>query len=41
VATKGRRDTFVESVGELRAEFVRGGAGWRFNRHAIVHIADA
>jgi uncharacterized protein (TIGR02118 family) len=37
VATKGRRDTFVESVGELRAEFVRG----RFNRHAIVHIADA
>jgi hypothetical protein len=26
---------------ELRAEFVRVGAAWRFNRHAIVHIADA
>jgi hypothetical protein len=41
VAKEGRRDTFVETVGELRAEFVRAGAAWRFSRHAIVHIADA
>jgi hypothetical protein len=41
VAKEGRRDTFVETVGELRAEFVRVGAAWRFSRYAIVHIADA
>jgi uncharacterized protein (TIGR02246 family) len=41
VAKEGRRDTFVETVGELRAEFVRAGVGWRFSRHELEHIADA
>jgi 3-phenylpropionate/cinnamic acid dioxygenase small subunit len=41
VAKEGRRDTFVETVSELRAEFVRVGGTWRFGRHAVVHIADA
>jgi 3-phenylpropionate/cinnamic acid dioxygenase small subunit len=41
VAKEGRRDTFIETVGELRAEFIGAAVGWRFSRHAIVHIADA
>lgn len=38
VAKDGHGDTFVETVAELRAEFVRAGVGWRFNRHEIEHI---
>jgi hypothetical protein len=41
VVKEGRRDTFVETVGELRAEFVGAAAGWRFSRQTIVHVADA
>jgi len=40
VAKEGRRDTFIDMVGELRDEFVRSPAGWRFSRRTIVHIAD-
>jgi 3-phenylpropionate/cinnamic acid dioxygenase small subunit len=40
VAKEGRRDTFIDMVGELRDEFVRTPAGWRFSRRTVVHIAD-
>ena len=40
VAKEGRRDTFVDLVGELRDEFVRTAAGWRLSRHSVAHIAD-
>jgi len=40
VAKEGRRDTFIDMVGELRDEFVRTASGWRLHRHSVVHIAD-
>jgi len=41
VLKHGRRDTFVDMVGEFHDELVRTAAGWRFSRRRFVHIADA
>jgi hypothetical protein len=41
VLKHGRRDTFVDMVGEFHDELVRTASGWRFTRRRLVHIADA